>query len=648
MNKQLLLFLLSSFIFSLSKTDLYSQTPTICDPIVNTGMNHTIIFSNSTVTLNGADLPNGSFIIVVFDDGGTSICGGFTEWNGSNTSIAAFGDDNTTNGKDGFSTGESFEFKIELPDSSVIENSDITVAYNPVSGIFSNQGNYATNGISGIQSLIATTVIPPDCPSLGLNIGDSCDDGDDCTENDRIQPDCSCAGTFADDDNDGTCNAEDLCPGGPEPGTACDDGDACTENDMIQLDCNCAGTFADDDNDGTCNAEDVCPGGPEPGTACDDGDATTINDQINADCLCKGTPTICTGIGDADGDGVCSDVDCNDNDPQATGSIGAPCDDGDPCTINDKIQPGCGCAGTFQDSDNDGTCNAEDVCPNGPEPGTTCNDGDDCTENDVVQPDCSCAGTFADDDNDGTCNAEDVCPGGPEPGTACDDGDPNTIGETVQSDCSCDGGTAVVDCPALGLNIGMGCDDGNPNTTGDIVTSDCECTGTLPPCFGIGDADGDDVCDDVDNCPNTFNPNQADDDNDGTGNACETALTVTCPSNISVTAPVGQNSTTVNYDAPILSSNCTTGSLQVNLTAGLVSGASFPLSVTTVSFEATNGCGDASSCSFQIIVSPGTGTVDCNNINISGGSDFIMVDGLAAPINEVQVFTGDWAVKSMF
>ena len=30
---------------------------------------------------------------------------------------------------------------------------------------------------------------------------------------------------------------------------------------------------------------------------------------------CAGTPTACTGIGDADGDGICADVDCDDNDP---------------------------------------------------------------------------------------------------------------------------------------------------------------------------------------------------------------------------------------------------------------------------------------------------------------------------------------------
>jgi len=35
------------------------------------------------------------------------------------------------------------------------------------------------------------------------------------------------------------------------------------------------------------------------------------------------------------------------------------------------------------------------------------------------------------------------------------------------------------------------------------------------PCAGIGDSNGDGICDDVDNCSNTPNADQADDDNNG-------------------------------------------------------------------------------------------------------------------------------------
>ena len=209
-------------------------------------------------------------------------------------------------------------------------------------------------------------------------IGAVCSDNDACTTNDIIQSDCTCAGTFADADNDGTCDANDLCAG-PEAGTACDDADACTINDLIQSDCTCAGTFADSDNDGTCDANDFCEG-PEVGTVCDDNNA---------------------------------------------------------CTVNDLIQSDCTCVGTFADGDNDGTCDANDLCE-GPEAGTACDDNDACTVNDVIQSDCTCAGSFADADGDGTCDANDNC-AGQDAGLACDDNNLCTVNDVVNQDCVCEG-----------------------------------------------------------------------------------------------------------------------------------------------------------------------------------------------------------------
>jgi len=43
-------------------------------------------------------------------------------------------------------------------------------------------------------------------------------------------------------------------------------------------------------------------------------------------------------------------------------------------------------------------------------------------------------------------------------------------------------------------------------------------------CGDDGDNDGDTLCNDADNCPDAFNPDQADEDEDGTGDACETTL----------------------------------------------------------------------------------------------------------------------------
>lgn len=48
-----------------------------------------------------------------------------------------------------------------------------------------------------------------------------------------------------------------------EQGVTCDDGDACTINDQLDADCNCVGVFADDDQDGICNTDDICPLGDD-------------------------------------------------------------------------------------------------------------------------------------------------------------------------------------------------------------------------------------------------------------------------------------------------------------------------------------------------------------------------------------------------
>jgi len=76
------------------------------------------------------------------------------------------------------------------------------------------------------------------------------------------------------------------------PGTACDDGQACTTNDRWDSNCECSGTpDVDSDNDGVCDAEDVCPGFGDTliGTSCDDGDPLTVNDIWQSNCLCLGS-----------------------------------------------------------------------------------------------------------------------------------------------------------------------------------------------------------------------------------------------------------------------------------------------------------------------------------------------------------------------
>jgi len=56
-------------------------------------------------------------------------------------------------------------------------------------------------------------------------------------------------------------------------------------------------------------------------------------------------------------------------------------------------------------------CDGNGGVINNPETGTPCNDGDACTTNDVIDANCNCTGTFQDTDGDGVCNANDQCPG---------------------------------------------------------------------------------------------------------------------------------------------------------------------------------------------------------------------------------------------
>lgn len=96
-----------------------------------------------------------------------------------------------------------------------------------------------------------------------------------------------CSGSTPGADIDAVCALSNIaCSiGGP-----CDDANACTTGDVYNASCTCLGTFTDADGDGTCDANDLCPGGPEPGTACDDADAETFADVISPTCTCTGTP----------------------------------------------------------------------------------------------------------------------------------------------------------------------------------------------------------------------------------------------------------------------------------------------------------------------------------------------------------------------
>jgi hypothetical protein len=82
-----------------------------------------------------------------------------------------------------------------------------------------------------------------------------------------------------------------------------------------------------------------------------------------------------------------------------------------------------------------------------------------------------------------------------------------------------------------------------------------------------------------------------------------TAPTLTAPANITAYLPLNSAATSVvvNYTTPVATDSCTT-TITATQTAGLPSGASFPVGTTTNTFTATDASGNSTSVSFTVTV----------------------------------------------
>jgi|GEM_PF-4055653 len=119
-------------------------------------------------------------------------------------------------------------------------------------------------------------------------------------------------------------------------------------------------------------------------------------------------------------------------------------------------------------------------------------------------------------------------------------------------------------------------------------------------------------------------------------------ITLVCNDDIIVTETVGENDgVAVTYNEPTATTTCSLGGLEVERTAGPASGSIFPIGTTTVTYTATDACGEAETCSFDITVNPaptGEITLVCNDdiiVTETVGEN----DGVAVTYNEPTATT---------
>jgi len=353
------------------------------------------------------------------------------------------------------------------------------------------------------------------------NLPDSCEilagDVPDCDDND-IPDSCDIAlgaGDCNDDDVPDRCEIAaglvDDCDGNTVPDT-CDiaEGDAtdCDE-DGVRDDCELsAGTAYDCDDNGVLDGCDIAGGAAD----CDD-------DDVPDSCqLAAETAT-----------------DCDENDVLDSCDLAAGAADCD----EDEVLDSCQLADeTAFDCDEDGTLDsceiaageAKDCQPNGVPDACELADGSSLDENEDNVPDecigdCNLnevpddvdisSGTSFDCDENGTpdeCQPD--CDGNGIP-DACDP--PIEICDGEDNDCD-----GLVDYEDDDMQI-VACEPGPEEACAPRVATDCV-DGVWEPCeCGPADIDKDDdgVPDDVDNCPQVYNPDQLDFDEDGIGDVCD-------------------------------------------------------------------------------------------------------------------------------
>ena len=350
----------------------------------------------------------------------------------------------------------------------------------------------------------------------------------------------------------------------------------------------------------------------------------TVNVTANPPATCSNNQNPCNGQGgDSDGDGVCDNQDCQPNNPAFPATPGSSCNDGNPNTTNDVVDAdGCGCTGT-PTGGGGGTpdcANIDITTPNG-KIKITGLDGAPISSVQIFNSSwgtefqcfADCGAMYMDNYAAGTyyvyvkyfsAGYQQIC----------------VVNETVTVTAGGGGGggntTIDITCPN---NITV---TAAPGANGKVVnynlpTATTTCAGGTNLVLMSGPASGSTFpigtttvtykatnnCSQAKTCSFTVTVNQGQ----------QTNLNINCPANITRTAAIGASGKVVNYTIPTATTNCP-GGAQVTKVSGPNSGATFPIGTTTVTYKATNGCGQQKTCSFTVTVNANNNanlTLDC-------------------------------------
>jgi len=274
---------------------------------------------------------------------------------------------------------------------------------------------------------------------------------------------------------------------------------------VIGQDC---ATTGDRDGDGICDPIDPCPDVFNTG---DDNDGDNVLNE------CDNSPLYNPDQADIDNDGI-GDVSDPCVDPDGDGVCGSndKCPGGDDNVDIDRDGIPDDCDSCI-DEDRDDICDDEDDCINS-RAGSSCDDRNPCTVNDVWDQYCNCNGDLFDTDGDGVCDLDDVCPGADDTRDFDGDGIPDACDDSPTcTSCIPDESDKMRICHFyLGGNLATirgTCAQLEKyfDNVGDFIDSRDHCGPCTCADAGDVDSDGDGICDKLDPCPNDAN----DSDNDG-------------------------------------------------------------------------------------------------------------------------------------